>query len=145
MSGEFLRVVAALQQQMNATFWRSDALRPLHIMLGSLILLVLGLAYAGVPAPIMYGACVLVGLAALTELSAFVYCLLKDPDLLRSERYRLQKMALEAHLLGDETSGLFEVTAEELNAQPQLPATMLQIESPTPIKSPRSRKKQPQL
>lgn len=35
----------------------------------------------------------------------YTYCLLKDPDLLRSERMVLKKMAIERKLVGDSSTG----------------------------------------
>lgn len=50
-------------------------------------------------------------LVILVFLSAFVYCLLKEPDLLRSERYGLEKMAIERGVLGDDIQGRIEDTS----------------------------------
>jgi hypothetical protein len=41
-----------------------------------------------------------------------VFCLLKDPDALRSERYVLHKMAIEHGIYGDSRIGLIEPSAE---------------------------------
>lgn len=41
---------------------------------------------------------------------AYVYCLLYDRDALRSERYSLQKMAIEHGMIGDSKTGPFSET-----------------------------------
>jgi|SRR5512135_485174 hypothetical protein len=50
----------------------------------------------------------LFALTGLTFLACFVYFARVDPDSLRSERYSIQKMAIEKGLVGDNLSGLFE-------------------------------------
>ena len=42
-------------------------------------------------------------------LGAFVYCLATDKDSLRTERYSIQKLAIEKGLRGDSTVGLFRL------------------------------------
>lgn len=112
MTAEFMRMFAALQEQTKLSFWRSDVLRPLHILFLALATVTVALTYAKAPDPLIYGAGAILGLVALTEIGAFIYCLLRDPDLLRSERIRMQKMAMEARLIGDEQSGLFDASEE---------------------------------
>jgi hypothetical protein len=53
-----------------------------------------------------------------TTLFAFLYLLMKDPELLRSERYALQKMAIEKNLVGDNLHGVvvIESKANESNS-----------------------------
>jgi hypothetical protein len=54
---------------------------------------------------------VLVAVIALYG-TAYVFCLLKDRDALRSESYSLHKLAIEQGLLGDSTTGMFAPEAE---------------------------------
>ncbi|MEP0712984.1 hypothetical protein [Algoriphagus sp.] len=42
---------------------------------------------------------------------AYIYCLFKDRDALRSEKYSIQKMAIEKGLVGDNLTGL--ITQDE--------------------------------
>jgi hypothetical protein len=41
-------------------------------------------------------------------LFAYLYCLFRDRDALRSERYSLHKMAIEHGIYGDSTSGIID-------------------------------------
>jgi hypothetical protein len=41
-------------------------------------------------------------------LGAYVYCLIKDREALRSETYSIQRLAIEKGYLGDSTAGLFD-------------------------------------
>lgn len=47
---------------------------------------------------------------------SYLYCLLRNPDLLRSERYGIQKMAIQHGLLGDSESGLFDPSDQKSEA-----------------------------
>ena len=108
MSGEFLRIIAALQQQMNATFSRSDVLRPLHILFGMLVIVVISLVYVKAPDWLVAWAAYGMFGVAFIEVFSYIYCLFVDRDSLRSEKYQLQKMAMQAHVVGDEGTGIFE-------------------------------------
>lgn len=104
----FLQLAASLREQMNATLSRSDVLKPLAWLVG---LLLTGLIMAVATKADQWVIGTLVGAIALaiaTYIGAYVFCLFVDRDALRSERYSLQKMAIEQRLIGDSSSGLFE-------------------------------------
>ena len=48
---------------------------------------------------------VLAAIAILFYLGAYVYFASRDPDALRSERYSIQKLAIERGFIGDSTAG----------------------------------------
>jgi len=48
----------------------------------------------------------------IVYIGAYVFCLFKDREALRSETYSIQKLAIEKGYVGDSTAGLFK--AEEL-------------------------------
>jgi hypothetical protein len=60
------------------------------------------------------------GLPLLLFLAAYIFFMTRDPDALRSERYSIQKMAIEKGLIGDDLHGLLEPT--EGTTPPSLPA-----------------------
>lgn len=103
---EFLRLVATLREQMHAELTRSDVLR---VLVWPILILLLGLLSAlaaGAPKWVLLG---LGGFAAaflLIYLVSFVALLIYDRDALRTEKYNLQKMAIEHGLLGDSDTGL---------------------------------------
>jgi hypothetical protein len=111
----FLQLLSALREQMNATLWRSDVLKPLAWLIGVLMLAMVILALGQAPNWLLILMAVL--LLAIVALygGAYVFCLLNDRDALRSEKYSLHKMAIEHRLIGDNSSGLFE--AEEVSSQ----------------------------
>jgi hypothetical protein len=61
-------------------------------------------------------------LSALLYLMAYVYFMFKDRDALRSERYSIQRLAIEKGLIGDSLYGLFDPQSSStpnLLAQPK--------------------------
>jgi hypothetical protein len=60
------------------------------------------------------------GLPILLFLAAYIFFMIRDPEALRSERYSIQKMAIEKGLIGDDLHGLIEPS--EGTTQPSLPA-----------------------
>ena len=44
---------------------------------------------------------------------AYIYLLLHDRDALRSEKYSIQKLAIEHGLVGDSETGIFNIDAEK--------------------------------
>ena len=57
-------------------------------------------------------------------LFAYLYLLFKDRDALRSEKYSIQRLAIEKGLFGDSTSGVIDV--DVVPAQRALPAASAQ-------------------
>jgi hypothetical protein len=114
----FMQMVSALREQMHATLSRSDVLRPLAWLIGILLTATVAALFAKPPewllivmASLLVGAIVLYGIA-------YGFCLLKDRDALRSEKYSLHKMAMEHGLLGDSTTGMFEAD-EVVKSEPE--------------------------
>jgi hypothetical protein len=91
---------------MSATLTRSDILRPLAALLGLLMAFVLLLLAMKAPDWLVMGAGISIFLCVLLYISAYLYCLRSNPDSLRSEKYSLQKLAIEKRLVGDDISGL---------------------------------------
>lgn len=108
----FMSLASLLREQMQSTLSRSDILKPFAWLI-AIIAGTISLAFFSKPSEWVLVALVvcLVGAMLLYGFAA-IYCLFRDRDALRSERYSLQKFALEHKLLGDSNSGLFD--AEEV-------------------------------
>jgi hypothetical protein len=89
-------------------------LKPLAWLVG-LLLTALIISFPA-DAPTWVTACLLVGigLSVFLYMASYVFCLFHDRDALRSERYSLHKMAIEAGIYGDSRTGLIEVTPERI-------------------------------
>ena len=110
---DLLRLVSALQEQMNATLSRSDALKPLAWLVVILTTTAVLLVYVAAPAWLLIlTACLLAG-AIAQYFIAFGFCLIKDRDALRSETYSLHKIAIEHGLTGDSITGVIAAGAED--------------------------------
>lgn len=116
---EFRDLVTAMREQMSATLSRSDALRP---MIWPIAITAVALSWLGIHGPLWLcvGLAILFGIGLLLYFAAYFYCLLKNPDSLRSEKYNMQKLALEHGVFGDSTTGVFPAevpgSAQEVNA-----------------------------
>jgi hypothetical protein len=97
-----------LREQMNATLSRSDVLKPLAWLVGIIALTVVLMLTAGAPDwMLLFLVYSLVGIIILYAAS-YVFCLFNDRDSLRSERYSLNKMAIEHGFFGDDLTGVVE-------------------------------------
>jgi hypothetical protein len=100
--------MASLREQMSATLSRSDVLKPLAWLIGMQTLAIILLVYVHAPNWLLIIlATLLVAIIVLYGLS-YGFCLLRDRDALRSEKYSLHKMAIEHRLIGDNLAGSFE-------------------------------------
>jgi hypothetical protein len=98
---------AALLQHAAAQGSRSTVLRPLGWLLG--ICVTAAVACVEVKAPswliTLFG--VSSAVTVLLYLVAYIFCLIKDRDALRTERYSIQKLAMEkGYATGDSITGL---------------------------------------
>ncbi len=89
-----MQIVSVLREQMNTALSRSDILRPLTWLVALFLFGTIGLLTAHAEEWMLLGMGSLLGLTVLLYLSAYVYCLINNPDALRSERYSIQKMAI---------------------------------------------------
>lgn len=107
---EFIKMLSELRQHMQAELTRSDVLRALiwpTSGLAMLFIAALGLkAPAWILSAIFYILCGFLALYAL----AYVVCFFIDRDALRSEKYKLHKLAIERGLYGDSTMGLKDIS-----------------------------------
>ncbi len=94
---------------MNAELTRSDVLRPLIWPNAGLMFMLAGAFAGGVHDWITQ---ILLGLLAFfmaLYALAYIFFALTDSDALRSEKYKLQKMAIEQGLYGDSSMGLEKI------------------------------------
>jgi hypothetical protein len=105
---EFWQLISVLKQQMSEAVSRTDVLRPLTWIVGLFLLGIVGLVSVHADMWIIVGAGLLLILTVFIYLGSYLYCLLFDRDALRSERYSLNKMAIQQGLRGDNVTGLFD-------------------------------------
>lgn len=106
----FGQIMTAMREQMSATLSRSDVLKPLAWLVGLLLLATFGMVATKAEMLIQYICLGLTVSSVLLYGAAYVFCLRHDRDALRSEKYSINKMAIEHGLLGDSETGLFDPT-----------------------------------
>jgi membrane protein YdbS with pleckstrin-like domain len=109
---EFINLLSQLREQLHATLSRSDILRPLAWLVGTLFVGSLGAFYIGAPWWFSTMLAVLLAVAVLLQIFTYIYCLFTDKDALRSEKYSLHKMAIEHGIYGDSHTGLIDPGTE---------------------------------
>lgn len=67
-------------------------------------------------------------LSVLTYVGAFIYCVFKDRDALRSETYLIKKSAIEKGFVGDSLSGVIPLDAGHDTKVFELPAKAVDAE-----------------
>jgi hypothetical protein len=103
----FLQFFTSLREQMSATLTRSDILRALIWPIGILAAMTVAIANTG-PNWLLVVVAVMLVMIVFLYCASFVFCLGHDRDALRSERYSLQKLAIERHLIGDSATGIID-------------------------------------
>ena len=106
----FGQMLTAMREQMNATLSRSDVLKPLAWLVGLLLFASVAMVLAKAEPVIQYGCLVTTALTVVLYAGAYLFCLKHDRDALRSEKYSINKMAIEHGLLGDSVTGIFEAS-----------------------------------
>lgn len=106
---EFVRFLSQMREHMNAELTRSDVLRPLiWPNAGLMFLLATSVASDAPPWFIQTILGLLIVFMALYGM-AYVFFALTDSDALRSEKYKLHKLAIEQGLYGDSSMGLKQI------------------------------------
>jgi hypothetical protein len=105
-----------LLQQASARGGRSSALNPLAWLALILVSGTVGSHVSSQPAWVTAILLSLTVLVVLVHVWAYVYFMFKSPDALRSERFSLEKMAMERGLFGDTRKGFLSQSpdAEDL-------------------------------
>ena len=98
-----------LLQRALAQGSRSTVLNPLAWLIGISAAASIAAFSCGSPAwlGIMFG--LLAGISIVLYLLAYIYFGLTDKDALRSERFSIQKMAIQKGFIGDNLTGYFKV------------------------------------
>lgn len=102
-----------MRAHSSETASRTDALKPLVYAMGVLLTAAVGFVFGKAPAWLLIVTVILLSVTVVVYIVAFVFCLLSNPDLLRSETYGLQKMAIERGVFGDSQTGLMDPSEEE--------------------------------
>ncbi|MEJ1379328.1 MAG: hypothetical protein RPU34_05885 [Candidatus Sedimenticola sp. (ex Thyasira tokunagai)] len=109
-SPELLR---AFLSQASSSGSRSTALQPLGWLSGILTSGLVLAATWGTPEWALVTLAIFLGITVTIYLISYIVYAFKNPDALRSEKYTLSKMAIEKNLIGDDVSGLIEISESD--------------------------------
>lgn len=123
----FGQILTAMREQMNATLSRSDVLKPLAWLVGLLLFASVAMVFAKAETLIQYGCLGVTAFTVFLYAGAYLFCLKHDRDALRSEKYSINKMAIEHGLIGDSSAGLMQVD-EMASSTKEVSEKSIQIE-----------------
>ncbi|WP_320188257.1 hypothetical protein RMS29_001785 [Agrobacterium rosae] len=106
---EFVRFLSQMREHMNAELTRSDVLRPLIWPNAGLMFLLATSLAANAPTWFIQSVLALLAVFMVLYGVAYVFFAFTDSDALRSEKYKLQKLAIKQGLYGDSSIGLKQV------------------------------------
>ncbi|HXP50752.1 MAG TPA: hypothetical protein VN922_12395 [Bacteroidia bacterium] len=101
-------IIKELLHRFDSSGSKSTILKGLSGILAIFIVGLIFLLKYNAPEWLLIFFAIVLGLGILIFFFAYMYCLFIDRDALRSEKYSIQKMALERGLIGDSLSGLHE-------------------------------------
>lgn len=94
---------------------RSTVLRPLGWLASICVAAILGGVGFGAPVWLIILLAILFGFSVAFYLAAYAYCLLTGKtELLRSETYSIQKLAIEKGFVGDSLTGVFQEPVDQV-------------------------------
>jgi hypothetical protein len=100
--------ISSLIRHASAQGARSNVLNPLHIFIAMLLSSTI-ISFIRNLTLLSYILGFFTIIALLTYIFCYLYLMFKDRDFLRSEKYSIQKMAIEKGFYGDSTSGVVEL------------------------------------
>jgi hypothetical protein len=99
-----------LLQQALQRNTKSTVLKPLGWLVGLLLVATVSASRFGMDEWLVVMLAVLDCLAVILYFIAYIFFGWKDPDLLRSEKFTIQKMAIQHGYIGDDISGFMKIT-----------------------------------
>jgi len=100
-------MIHQLFQKSDASGSKSTILKPLTWFISLLLAAIIALSYTKANSWLIVFLVILISIAFIVFIMAYIYCLFKNPDALRSETFSIQKMAIEKGVFGDNISGTF--------------------------------------
>lgn len=103
-------LVRELLSRSTADGSRTNVLNHLQWMIAALIAVLVSASLFGISEKLIWLFAVLLCVFIICYLITHFYFMFKNPDALRSEKFTIQKMALERGLIGDNVIGMHEIT-----------------------------------
>lgn len=113
-----VNIFRELLHRSDASGSRSTILKPLTWFISVIIVGIVFLLKYNSSQWLIIMFSIILGLAILIFLFAFVFCLFTDKDAIRSEKYSIQKMAIEKGVYGDSSTGVIPSNRPIANFEP---------------------------
>ena len=123
---DFIRFLATLREQMSAELTRSDVLRALIWPNSGLLVALIAAVTAKAPNWIQIMLAIMLCIFMTLYGGAYIYFAATDPDALRSEKYKLHKMAIEHGIIGDNMTGIIDANPQKLISAPATTAEKIE-------------------
>lgn len=114
--------VSDILERASADGHKTTVMRPLQWVLGILFIAATGSMFSDAPGWWLVLLAVLICITMAIMAYAYIYAIHKSPDLLRSEKYTLRKLAIEKSLMGDDLHGILEPSKTRITPPDRLPA-----------------------
>jgi hypothetical protein len=105
-----VNLIKELLSKSTANGSRTNALNHLQWMIAAFLAALLMASKYALAQSIIWLIAIVLCILILCYLGTHFYFMVKDPDALRSEKFTIQKMAIERGLVGDSIMGMREVT-----------------------------------
>jgi Na+/pantothenate symporter len=101
-----VNIFRELLQKSDASGSRSTILKPITWFISALLGGIGLLLSQNSPNWLIIMLSIILGITVTVYLFTFIYCLFTDKDAIRSEKYSIQKLAIEKGIYGDSTTGI---------------------------------------
>jgi hypothetical protein len=112
---------STLQQVLSGNT-KSTVLKPLGWLIGLTLVASVSMYHYGVPAWLAGTVGTLCIASIVLYIAAYIYFAITDKDALRSERYSIQKLAIQKGFIGDDQSGYMPIQQQRPSGRRLLPA-----------------------
>lgn len=109
------KIVQTMMGQANVSGERSTVLHAVLWLIGIICALFSVIAFTGIGTIFLYIILAIFCIALIFFGYIYIYCLKNDPDLLRSEKFALQKMTIQNSIQGDSDIGVIEIKEQDNN------------------------------
>ncbi len=113
-------ILRELFHSTDASGSRSTILKPVTWMISVLLSGDVLLVKIGAPEWLIFMVSGFILLVFLLFMFAYVYCLFTDKDAIRSEKYSIQKMAIEKGVFGDNVAGIVQMNVLPQNGSREI-------------------------
>ena len=109
---EMSEFISSIFKQATAQGFKSNVVKPLMGMFTLFVIATVVLYWLEVPYFSIAMGCLMM-IAGIVFLIAYLYCLFKNPDYLRSEKFVVEKMAIEKAALGNSMTPMIKLPETE--------------------------------